>query len=666
MTSSMTMPVLQVNKMGNRENELIGRYYVQLKEVHINWTHRTGPKRGNEAYLPIPAKYAYAFEIKKGTIYTCTYLDSGETVLLKAAGSQGRHDYAKQFQGSENLRLLYDWYEGHAATEGDFVVASIYEGNRITLEFVKQTQNKRISELNLIGANGKPLEADPANSVDAGFRLISLLVRNQDKIICDYNFFSQEPNSHSTEPVTTLIIGANGTGKSFVMKILSEIFLAVQNDNVGKLLPYDYYCLNYVLNGQLVEIAIINRTIIIHSNGVLIEQPDITILPQKVLAIAFMLNDKFVFKAEKADKQSVYEYLGMRSTSNAAWTSSLSNRMAENLIELAADEKLWDLINELSAYLTIDPKVTIAFEMQDSFDNLVNLPDVALANHLKSIGEKLKDSDSLRRDSVKKLTDEDYFGLAQFLHGLDACNPFIPNMPQKIFGLTFDTDSTFHDLQHVQADYKKLRDLNSLRIIKSITLYMSKHNHWYSFDDSSSGEKHVLYSALNIARYLKDNSLVMIDEPEISLHPNWQMLYISFLKRIFRQFPSCHFIIASHSPYLVSDLNPQSSSLIVLNMENGNRTASTLDYSTYAWSTENILYNVFRVRTTRNYYFDIELRELLHYTRSNCTEKLPDIKSLYSKLSKYVFDPKDPLNLILAEVKEYIENAESNQSTGTN
>ena len=177
------MQILQVNKMDNRENELIGRYYVQLKEVHINWTHRTGPKRGKEAYLPIPSKYAYAFEIKKGTVYTCTYLDSGEMVLLKAAGSQGRREYAKQFQGSENLRILYDWYERHNAAEGDFVVASILEGNKIFLEFVKQTQIERIRELNLIGANGKPLEEDPANTVDTGFRLISLLVQNYDEKI---------------------------------------------------------------------------------------------------------------------------------------------------------------------------------------------------------------------------------------------------------------------------------------------------------------------------------------------------------------------------------------------------------------------------------------------------------------------------------------------------
>lgn len=80
--------------MDDVARNLVGRYYVRLKEVHINWTHKTGPKRGREAYIPIPAKYAYSFNIHKSEIYTCVYPDSGETVFLKAAGSQSRREYA--------------------------------------------------------------------------------------------------------------------------------------------------------------------------------------------------------------------------------------------------------------------------------------------------------------------------------------------------------------------------------------------------------------------------------------------------------------------------------------------------------------------------------------------------------------------------------------------
>ena len=44
---------------------------------------------------------------------------------------------------------------------------------------------------------------------------------------------------------------------------------------------------------------------------------------------------------------------------------------------------------------------------------------------------------------------------------------------------------------------------------------------------------------------------------------------------------------------------------------NGGRACRLVDYDTYAWSAENILYEVFGLRTTRNYYFERDLRELL-------------------------------------------------------
>ena len=653
--------------MDDRENQLIGRYYVRLKDVHINWTHRTGPKRGKEAYIPIPAKYAYVFNIRKSDIYTCIYSDSGESVLLKAAGSQSRREYAKQFQGSDNLRILYDWYEHHNASAGDWVVVSIFENNFLSIEFVSRENTNRVSELHLEGDNGRPDEIESApNTNQTGLRLLSLEVQNQDAVICDYQFLDSDFKSTEHSPFTTLIIGANATGKSFAMKILSEIFQAVNNDSVSKNLPFDFYCLKYFLDEHLIEITIKNRSIMIHNNNVLVEKPYNTVLPQKVLALAFMLNDKFAFKAGSQDEQSIYEYLGMRKTSNAAWTSTFDNRVAENLIELACTEKLWPMIHALSAYLDIDPSVSISYELAQypfPLDKIREMSNTELEGEIRAHSQGIAEKGGYRKAAIEKLVDDDFQKMSAYLKGLEEYDPFIPNCESLIFGHTFSEETRQAHMHEIRSDYRVLKDLQNLHIIKDITLHVYKNGQRYSFEECSSGEKHILYAFLNIARYIHENSLILIDEPEISLHPNWQMRYISALKQLFREYSSCHFIITSHSPYLVSDLNSESSSLIVLNTEEGIRTAKTLDYSTYAWSTENILYNVFHVRTTRNYYFDIELRELLYYISHRNREQLPRIKSLYYKLSGYVFDSKDPLNLILDEVKEYIENVESGQSS---
>ncbi|PLL89977.1 ATP-binding protein [Klebsiella michiganensis] len=78
---------------------------------------------------------------------------------------------------------------------------------------------------------------------------------------------------------------------------------------------------------------------------------------------------------------------------------------------------------------------------------------------------------------------------------------------------------------------------------------------WMSLRLASSGEQCILLSMLGIATNITDNSLILIDEPEISLHPEWQERYISLLMRIFERYNSCLFIIATHSPQIVSKLD---------------------------------------------------------------------------------------------------------------
>ena len=215
------------------------------------------------------------------------------------------------------------------------------------------------------------------------------------------------------------------------------------------------------------------------------------------------------------------------------------------------------------------------------------------------------------------------------------------------------------EINEIVSVYRCFKELSNLKVFKNMTLNLYKKGKRYSFDESSSGEKHILYSFANIFNSINQNSIILIDEPEISLHPNWQIKYISFLKKVFSEYSSCHFIIASHSHYMVSDLNPDSSSLITVNVDEEGKQFLTLDYSTYAWSAENILYNIFGVRTFRNYYFDMDVRELLYTISNNEKEKLDRIRFLYDKLSKYILDEKDPLNQIIDEAKEYIRNAES-------
>lgn len=90
----------------------------------------------------------------------------------------------------------------------------------------------------------------------------------------------------------------------------------------------------------------------------------------------------------------------------------------------------------------------------------------------------------------------------------------------------------------VNADY-------GLRVIRRSTGRVIKPSHL------SSGEQHELVLMYDLIFNVPDNALVLIDEPEISLHIAWQMEFTNDLTRI-AELRGLRFLIATHSPQIVN------------------------------------------------------------------------------------------------------------------
>lgn len=67
----------------------------------------------------------------------------------------------------------------------------------------------------------------------------------------------------------------------------------------------------------------------------------------------------------------------------------------------------------------------------------------------------------------------------------------------------------------------------------------------------SSGEQHELVMLYEVIFEVNDNSLTLIDEPEISLHIDWQRRYLEDLDKIQKFSEGRQFIIATHSPSII-------------------------------------------------------------------------------------------------------------------
>lgn len=70
----------------------------------------------------------------------------------------------------------------------------------------------------------------------------------------------------------------------------------------------------------------------------------------------------------------------------------------------------------------------------------------------------------------------------------------------------------------------------------------------------SSGEQHEIVLLYDLIFNSKPNSIILIDEPEISLHIDWQLDFINDLIEI-SEFSNPQFLIATHSPSIVGNRN---------------------------------------------------------------------------------------------------------------
>jgi predicted ATP-binding protein involved in virulence len=89
----------------------------------------------------------------------------------------------------------------------------------------------------------------------------------------------------------------------------------------------------------------------------------------------------------------------------------------------------------------------------------------------------------------------------------------------------------------------KLVDLESEELI-----FESANGEKIKFEDLSSGEQNLYFRAIYLSTLNPQNSIIMIDEPEDSLHPTWQQKVMQLYQNIGE---NNQVIVATHSPHII-------------------------------------------------------------------------------------------------------------------
>lgn len=121
-----------------------------------------------------------------------------------------------------------------------------------------------------------------------------------------------------------------------------------------------------------------------------------------------------------------------------------------------------------------------------------------------------------------------------------------------------DTDEKLATFAHMLERLQVLQDIVNARFLFKRLIVDRERGFYFATDDGeeigpgalSSGEQHELVLAYDLLFNVKAGSLVLIDEPEISLHVTWQQEFLSDLTRI-SDLQNLRFIIATHSPQVI-------------------------------------------------------------------------------------------------------------------
>jgi len=96
---------------------------------------------------------------------------------------------------------------------------------------------------------------------------------------------------------------------------------------------------------------------------------------------------------------------------------------------------------------------------------------------------------------------------------------------------------------------------------KNIVLFKDNYGNEFDIEELSTGEKTLLSKVLYL--YYKDyvGKLILIDEPELSLHPSWQNRVLKIYEN-FAKLNNCQIILATHSPHIIGSAKSESIRLL--------------------------------------------------------------------------------------------------------
>ncbi|KAB1158561.1 ATP-binding protein [Tenacibaculum aiptasiae] len=340
-----------------------------------------------------------------------------------------------------------------------------------------------------------------------------------------------EPN----ENVFSILVGKNGTGKSSFLEALTNEF---------------YHQYENMRNDRLFDF---NRKSIK------------SFFPREVIAVSTSPFDKFPL-SKLHQNINGYTYLGLRDLPSANFGIAYLSKIIASLINSILNEPKQAIeISKVLDYLGYNDTIEIRFHSNTLHKML---DEILTTENLEEIFETRRFSSYRRFNKSYFFNDDETLNYDKLRHLKIVAERIKKDDLKTYFFITIDKDGLDKNFRY---DY--LNDdvlfliLSGFLRLRNVRLQSKEGGRTFSMKNASSGEQSIIIGILGIASKIKDNSLICIDEPELCLHPQWQERYIQILTKTFSTYRNCHFIIATHSPQIISKLSEVNS--FIIDMETG-------------------------------------------------------------------------------------------------
>lgn len=282
----------------------------------------------------------------------------------------------------------------------------------------------------------------------------------------------------------------------------------------------------------------------------------------KVIAVSTSPFDKFPSpRRRNGVPNKIYRYVGMRSegiyqaSSAVSLISSAAKGLLEKLSNCNGNHDLEAVFESLSFYPVVDFVLKPGY-LKTGTDNY----DVSRVEG-SSLAIELRRLD--REYGIK--VDERYYDLLENLplgrrlevfDSMVKINEVLQHRRALELKAHFAVSLLSIDGKDADSSYvRAIIVLMDVGLMRLMDLRLQKKNFGeLSLKKASSGEQCLLVLILGIAGHITDGALILIDEPEISLHPRWQEEFMILLTTSFAGYRGCQFVVATHSPQVIARL----------------------------------------------------------------------------------------------------------------